>query len=227
MPALLLQNPYQRSNPKQYSALLERRVKLWSQGDMESLLNEGRTIQQEVNKNRGTRERQNQDVARSFAKQMMEGKVKAAVRSIENDSSGAQLQLNATACPSNPATVCEVLKENTLKDVNQTPPPSSQHRPQNLTQFSTTRLTAISSMHSIALKMDGSAGPSGLDLAAWKRLCTSYKIASTDLCDALASATRRICTELVDPIVIMPLVACRLIARPLDKCPGVRLIGVG
>ena len=79
MPALLLQNPHQRSNSKQHSALLEHRLKLWSQGDMESLLNEGRTIQQEVNKKRGKRERQNQDVARTFAKQMMEGKVKAAM----------------------------------------------------------------------------------------------------------------------------------------------------
>ena len=63
--------------------------------------------------------------------------------------------------------------------------------------------------------MDGSAGSSGLDVVTWKRLCTSYKIASADLCNALASVTRRICTELVDPIIIMPLVACRLIALVL------------
>ena len=224
MPALLLQNPHQRSNSKQHSALLERRLKLWSQGDMESLLNEGRTIQQEVNKKRGKRERQNQDVARSFAKQMMEGKVKAAMRSIENDSSGGQLQLNATACPSNPATVREVLKE---KHPQRCQPNSSAIITAQATEPHPILYDKIDGhlIHSIALKMDGSAGPSGLDVAAWKRLCTSYKTASTDLCNALASATRRICTELVDPIVIMPLVACRLIA--LDKCPGVRPIGVG
>ena len=35
--------------------------------------------------------------------------------------------------------------------------------------------------------MDGAAGPSGLDAAAWKHLCTSFKKASSDLCDSLAS----------------------------------------
>ena len=32
------------------------------------------------------------------------------------------------------------------------------------------------------LKMDGAAGPSGLDAAAWKRMCASFKTASADLC---------------------------------------------
>ena len=132
--------------------------------------------------------------------------------------------INATACPSNPATVREVLKE---KHPQRRQPKSSAIITAQATEPHPILYDKIDGhlIHSIALKMDGSAGPSGLDVAAWKRLCTSYKIASTDLCNALASATRRICTELVDPIVIMPLVACRLIA--LDKCPGVRPIGVG
>ena len=36
---------------------------------------------------------------------------------------------------------------------------------------------------------------------------------------------RHICTTLVDPMGLAPLIACRLIA--LNKCPGVRPIGVG
>ena len=73
--------------------------------------------------------------------------------------------------------------------------------------------------------MDGASGPSGLDAAAWKRLCTSFKTASTDLCEALASTARRICSSYVDPRGLSAFVACRLIA--LDKCPGVRPIGIG
>ena len=80
-------------------------------------------------------------------------------------------------------------------------------------------------IRSTALKMDGAAGPSGLDASAWKRLCTSFKTASSDLCHALASVARRMCTTLLDPIGISAFVACRLIA--LDKCPGVRPIGIG
>ena len=75
------------------------------------------------------------------------------------------------------------------------------------------------------LKMDGAAGPSGLDAAAWKRMCASFKTASADLCESLASTARRLCSECVDPSGISALVACRLIA--LDKYPGVRPIGVG
>ena len=49
---------------------------------------------------------------------------------------------------------------------------------------------------------------------------------STSLCDALATMTRKLCTEHIDPHTIEPLVACRLI--PLDKGEGaVRPIGVG
>ena len=73
--------------------------------------------------------------------------------------------------------------------------------------------------------MDGAAGPSGLDAPVWKRLCCSFKSASANLCDALALVARRICTSYVDPIALQPFVACHLIS--LDKCPGVRPIGIG
>ena len=73
--------------------------------------------------------------------------------------------------------------------------------------------------------MDGAAGPSGLDATSWKRLCTSFKGASFDLCEAVAATTRRLCTCYVDPSGLSAFVACRLIA--LDKCPGVRPIGIG
>ena len=75
------------------------------------------------------------------------------------------------------------------------------------------------------LRMDGAAGPSGLDAASWKRLCTSFKGASTDLCESLAATARRICTCYVDPRGLSAFVAYRLIA--LDKSPGISPIGIG
>ena len=80
-------------------------------------------------------------------------------------------------------------------------------------------------IRNIVLKMDGAAGPSGLDAASRKRLCTSFKGASIDLCESLAANARKISTSYVNPKGLSAFVACRLIA--LDKCPGVRPIGIG
>ncbi len=49
--------------------------------------------------------------------------------------------------------------------------------------------------------------------------------ASNDLCQSLADVTKRLCINLVDPSLITPFLACRLIA--LSKNPGVRPIGIG
>ena len=79
-------------------------------------------------------------------------------------------------------------------------------------------------IHSAALRTSGAAGPSGIDARGWRRLCSSYKSASDDLCHSLALITRRLCTVFVDPEGLAPLMSCRLIA--LDKNPGVRPIGI-
>ena len=81
------------------------------------------------------------------------------------------------------------------------------------------------SIRSAALHTNGSAGPSGVDAKGWRRLCSSFQTASTDLCNSLALVARRICTTYVDPQGQAPLTASRLIT--LDKCPGVRPTGIG
>ena len=56
--------------------------------------------------------------------------------------------------------------------------------------------------------------------------CKSFKRSSNTLCESIATLTRRLCTEFVDPLTIEPIVASRLI--PLDKGNGeIRPIGVG
>ena len=51
------------------------------------------------------------------------------------------------------------------------------------------------------------------------------KSASTDLCDALASIARRICSCIVESKGLVALVACQLIS--LNKRPGVIPINIG
>ena len=73
--------------------------------------------------------------------------------------------------------------------------------------------------------MDGAVGPSNLDAHDWRCMCTSYRGASDDICNALANLARHLCTDYVDPAGLTAFTACRLIA--LDKCPGILPIGVG
>ena len=79
-------------------------------------------------------------------------------------------------------------------------------------------------IRSAALNTKGAAGPSGLDAHCWRRLCTSFHSTSQDLCHSLALLAKRLCTSFVDPKGLSAFLACQLIA--LDKCPGVRPIGV-
>ena len=79
-------------------------------------------------------------------------------------------------------------------------------------------------IQSTALQGSGSAGPSGMDAAAWRRICTAFKTASSGICHALALLARHICTHQVDTDSLSAYTACHLIA--LNKCPGVCPIGV-
>ena len=225
MPALLLQKPHQRSKTKDHILHLERRLQKWSEGDLESLMKEGYTIQQQLSQHRGG-SRSSQQTARVFAKLMMEGKVRAALRLISEDHSGCPLNLDGPS-DSNPAsgTVREIFMKKH--------PPKQPPKKASIVQIDPIpephpilfdQIDGVLIRHT-ALRMDGAAGPSGLDSAAWKRMCTSFKSTSADLCEALASIARRICSSFVDPKGLSAFVACRLIA--LDKCPGVRPIGIG
>ena len=76
-----------------------------------------------------------------------------------------------------------------------------------------------------AVRIQGSAGPPGVNALGWRHLCTSFRTASSDLCHSLALVAKRISTSFTDPDALQPLLNCRLIA--LDKNPGVRPIGIG
>ena len=82
----------------------------------------------------------------------------------------------------------------------------------------------VSLIRSVALQMEGAAGPSDVHSYAWRRICTPFHCASSDIYEALATLARRICTTYVDPSSLLAFSACRLIT--LDKCPDVRPVGV-
>ena len=80
-------------------------------------------------------------------------------------------------------------------------------------------------IHNIALRTNGTAGPSRMDAAGWWHLLSSIRKQSTNLCEAVAMVARRICQQFVDLTGLDSFTACRLVA--LDKCPGIRPVGIG
>ena len=79
----------------QHSVCLERRMKTWQEGDLCDLLLEGRTIQQRIPKPTHESHSKHQECfARSFTSLMFEGKTKAAIRLLTDDTKGGVLRLS-------------------------------------------------------------------------------------------------------------------------------------
>jgi len=230
MPVLLLQKPHPSSKSRDHVACLHRRLDSWKTGDINNLMIEGRTIQHRLKQGQDHRGVDRKErTTRLFTKLMLQGKVRAALQILTNHSKGGPMPID-TRLPSDheqPAiTVWDELKK-------KHPPgqpahldsllPSTTPRPEtHPVIFDHLDGTII---RSAALSTHGSAGPSGVDAFGWRRLCTSFQSASADLCTSLAIVAKRLCTSYVDPENLAPFTACRLIA--LDKCPGVRPIGIG
>ena len=219
MPVLLLQRPHHRSKNHESIAHLIRRLAAWCSGDIDTLVQEGRVLQGNL-KLRFTHTHRTEDtISRRFSNFMMNGRVKDALRLLSEDNCVGALSLNST--------VLKALFDKHPK--GQSPLPSTLiggssgcAPPSHPIVFE--EIDGICVRHA-ALRTGSAAGPSGLDAAAWHRMCTSFQRNSDDLCEAVASVARRLCTCFVDPSGLTAFVACRLIA--LDKCPGVRPIGVG
>ena len=164
-------------------------------------------------------------LSRLFANHMFQGKTKAALRLLSEQNRGGVLHLDDPIDTQNGT--------RKVRDILIDKHPRSQ--PANRDSIINADPTDLhpgffecldaSVIKSAAIHVSGAAGPSGLDALSWRRLCTSFKAASQELCHSLALTAQRLCTDLVDPASVAPLLSCRLIA--LDKNPGVRPIGIG
>lgn len=224
MPILLLQKPHRKSKTKDHIACLQRRLHAWKEGNLNELTLEGRTIQKRFPKVYHQSESQN--LHRSFANLMFAGKTKGALDLLSHSQPGGVLHLQDPSEPGNQdsPTVRETLinKHPQGQQVNPNCIVSSPPQEIHPVIFDSIDANAI---RAASLKITGAAGPSGLDAHEWRRLCTTFGRVSTNLCSALADVAKRLCTTYVDPKVLSPLLASRLIA--LNKNPGVRPIGIG
>ena len=229
MPSLLLQQPTGQPSHRQRTDCLQRRLLLWATENIGELLLEGRVVQTDLRR-RLTRKRYDpsEGISRAFSQLMIQGKVKAALRLSSIQSRGEVLDPDAILpggdnAEASPKTVLDVLREKH--------PPAHPIHPDALLDFEPEPSHPVifenlcgDSMRHVALHCQGAAGPSGMDAAGWRRMCTMYHGASKRLCNALAVAAKRICTSYTDPEILRPFIACRLIL--LSKNPGVRPIGI-
>ena len=217
---LLLQKPSRSSKHKDHVKHLQRRLDLWQKGDIDALLCEGQTLQSRLRSR--PCQRGEEDIARCFGKYMKEGKVHAALNLLKQQRSGRILKLDDKM--DNRETVCDVLKRKHPPSV--TPPEYVlQSGEVSLPHGVIFDSIDASLIQRAATRTGGAAGLSGLDAFAWRRLCISYKTASVNLCNAMAAVGRCLCTSIINQGSLSAFVACRLI--PIDKCPGVRPIGIG
>ena len=175
MPVLLLQKPHPKSKAKEHTQHHVRRLQLWIYGNINSLMNKDRTLQLQFIKNNNIEQKSTQQTTKIFAKLMMEGKVRAALRLLAKDNGGGDSLIESNTTPKK---VREVLmKKHSPK---QSPKPSSIVTPEiSITEHHPILFDEIDGqlIRSTVLKMDGATGPLGLNAAASKRLYTSFKTA--------------------------------------------------
>ena len=173
------------------------------EGNLNDLTLEGRTIQSRLPKFNQSMAKQN--LSRSFANLMFVGKKKAALDLLSQAQKGGVLHLNDPSDPNNSdsPTVGDILKSKHPRRQYAHAECIIPSAPQDVHSVIFDSIDA-SAICSAALWTTGSAGPSGLDAHEWRRLCTAFKGASTDLCNSLALVAKRLCTTYVDSNVFHP-----------------------
>ena len=216
LPTLLLQKPSSKSKAKEHSASLTRRLMQWKNGDIHDLLNEVRYIQRKLPSS--SRKRSSEDVARIFSRLVMEGKLSAALKVLDEESSNRVLQCTK-----------EVLNELKLKH-----PTAAEIEDNSLLSGPVQNIPSCffdgideHAIFNAASRTKGAAGPSGMDAELYRKtLCSkSFGNKPKSLREEIALFTRNLATQTYHPQLMESYVSCRLIA--LDKNPGVRPIGVG
>ena len=218
LPSVILQKPSATFKSKEHSVAIERRLALWRQGDLNMLMKEIRFIQDRfVNSKRA---RSVEDISRTFPKLVFQGKLMAAIKLLDKESSSGLLNLSD-----------EVLAQ--LKEKHPVPAEIEEecllHGPVDLVAPGIKLFDLINEQRIFdsALKTTGSAGPSRMDAELYRRLLCSKNFAAEGktLREEIATLTRNLLTFNYHSSLLEGYTACRLI--PLDKNPGVRPIGVG
>ena len=206
--AVRMQKPGPKSKAKDHKECLTKRLALWKDGQIDKLLREGRMIQACIGKSKKS---EPPDIAKIFAKLVMEGQINSAMGFLSEEGNGGVLPLS----------------DDVMLQLRQKHPEAEEAKIGTLLRGPVEEVIESlfipingQMVREAALRTKGSGGPSGVDANGFKRILACKS------CKALANLTKTLCTEFVAPTLFEDLVASRLI--PLDKGEGaVRPIGVG
>ena len=219
---LMLQKPSSKSKARDHTKYLEKRLKQWKDGDLDSILSENREIQRLLKE---SQDKKQESKLKAFCRLMLVGKMSQAAKFVDsnNDTRGVHSlsdqikQLLEEKHPKEKEAEIDILLPQAAAD----PEPVIYEEIDG---------TAV---YKAAKHIQGSGGPTLIDADGWRHiLCSkSYGKASTELCEAVADLAKKLCRDDINPDTLHEFIANRLI--PLDKGedkagnPGVRPIGIG
>ena len=205
--------------------VIGRRLDMWQDDKFDLLIQEAvRCDKSLVSKRRITESH----MSSVFTRLMLQGKVKSAVRWLSDYARGSVLSpMDCVPCSTSGGQVqnekvIDILSKKHPNSVM--PPKSSLMDCTALSDFETVEITG-NIIQRVACMMQGSAGPGGCDATHWQDSLLRYGAHSASLRESVASLARTLANMVVSWSDIRALMACRLVA--LDKCPGVRPIGIG
>jgi hypothetical protein len=205
---------------------LEQRMNLWDQGQFAALVDD---TEAEVLGRVGTGLPPDEETkARAYNSRVLSGRLRSAVREITRRGDGGVLQPDSV-CTKTGLPVLTVLREKHPPMRDPAPdlsdPDRGSFEPYEDTPHPLPVAITDEVVENVAARLSGAAGPGGTDAVDLRNWLLRFGVESEQLRTTLASLTEWLCNSHPPWAAYRAIMACRLVA--LDKCPGVRPVGIG
>ena len=183
LPTLILQKSSAKSKTKEHISSIERRLIMWRRGDLDSIMKEIRFIQKRFTS--CNKPRPMEEVSKIFAKLVMQGKLTAALKFLDKESTSGVLSISKDVI-------------NDLKEKHPDAAPAMEGSllvgPKEHVPFGIFEVIDEEMIKQAAMKTKGSAGPSGMDVDLYRRILCSknFNAEGKELREELAKMTRNI-----------------------------------
>ena len=210
--------------------LISKRLEMWAEGSYGALFSEAVRASQSHGKRlaRSSTPREHDHTIRVFHRLIIQGKLRSAVRWItDRDQNGLLSASDMTMAKNGDGDLVNMTVLDALRLKHPEPAETSEEACPSYPDTPDLIDLDITGGHiqTVARSLRGGAGPGGSDAAAWQDWLLRYGAHSERLRDSVAHLARTLANSPVPWESIRALMANRLIA--LDKCPGVRPIGIG